>query len=92
MCILKANNNFVTTRIKHPNFTGLQKDLDSGGYIPEWIVKTIEFNHNGEKSWPLKMRYQSVKIRFSSLVFRTRSKAILKLLPSIQKKISLNLK
>ena len=47
--ILKAKNNFVTSRIKHPNFTGLQKDLDSGGYIPEWIVKTIEFNHQGEK-------------------------------------------
>jgi sulfur-oxidizing protein SoxY len=29
------------TRIKHPMFTGLQKDLDSGGYIPEWTVKTI---------------------------------------------------
>ena len=41
--LLKAENNFVTTRIKHPNFTGLQKDLDSGGYIPEWIVTTIEF-------------------------------------------------
>ena len=23
--------------------------MDSGGYIPEWIVKTIEFNQNGEK-------------------------------------------
>ena len=47
--LLKAENNFVTSRIKHPNFTGLQKDLDSGGYIPEWIVKTIEFNHQGGK-------------------------------------------
>lgn len=47
--ILKAGNDFITTRIKHPNFTGLQKDLDSGGYIPEWIVKSIEFNQNGEK-------------------------------------------
>ena len=46
--ILKAENEFVTTRIKHPNFTGLQKDLDSGGFIPEWIVKTIEFNQNGQ--------------------------------------------
>ena len=45
--LIKAENNFVTSRIKHPNFTGLQKDLDSGGYIPEWIVKTIEFNHEG---------------------------------------------
>ena len=44
-----AENDFVTSRIKHPNFTGLQKDLDSGGFIPEWIVKTIEFNQNGEK-------------------------------------------
>ena len=47
--LIKAENNFVTSRIKHPNFTGLQKDLDSGGYIPEWIVKTIEFNHQGGK-------------------------------------------
>ena len=47
--LLKAENNFVTSRIKHPNFTGLQKDLDSGGYIPEWIVKTIEFNHQAGK-------------------------------------------
>jgi sulfur-oxidizing protein SoxY len=47
--ILKAENKFITTRIKHPNFTGLQKDLDSGGYIPEWIVDTIEFNQNGKK-------------------------------------------
>lgn len=47
--ILKAENKFITTRIKHPNFTGLQKDLDSGGYIPEWIVETIEFNQNGKK-------------------------------------------
>ena len=47
--LLKAENNFVTSRIKHPNFTGLQKDLDSGGYIPEWIIKTIEFNHEGGK-------------------------------------------
>jgi sulfur-oxidizing protein SoxY len=27
----------------------LQKDLESGGYIPEWIVKNIEFNKNGKK-------------------------------------------
>ena len=47
--LITAENNFVTSRIKHPNFTGLQKDLDSGGYIPEWIVKTIEFNHQGGK-------------------------------------------
>ena len=47
--ILKAENKFITTRIKHPNFTGLQKDLDSGGFIPEWIVETIEFNQNGKK-------------------------------------------
>lgn len=47
--ILKAESNFVTSRVKHPNFTGLQKDLESGGYIPEWIVKNIEFNKNGKK-------------------------------------------
>ena len=47
--LIKAENNFVTSRIKHPNFTGLQKDLDSGGYIPEWIVKTIEYNHEAGK-------------------------------------------
>jgi sulfur-oxidizing protein SoxY len=47
--LLKTQNNFVTTRIKHPNFTGLQKDLDSGGYIPAWIIENIQFNQGGKK-------------------------------------------
>jgi len=39
--LYKKKDNEQVTRIKHPMFTGLQKDLDSGGYIPEWTVKTI---------------------------------------------------
>jgi sulfur-oxidizing protein SoxY len=47
--LVKAKEDFITTRIKHPNFTGLQKDQDSGGYIPEWIVKQIRYDFNGKK-------------------------------------------
>ena len=39
--LYKSKDGYQTTRIKHPMFTGLQRDLDSGGYIPEWIIKTI---------------------------------------------------
>ena len=39
--LYKKKDNEQVTRIKHPMFTGLQKDLESGGYIPEWTVKTI---------------------------------------------------
>lgn len=39
--LYKKKDGYQTTRIKHPMFTGLQKDLDSGGYIPLWTVKTI---------------------------------------------------
>lgn len=39
--LYKKKDNQHVTRIKHPMFTGLQKDMDSGGYIPEWIIKTI---------------------------------------------------
>jgi len=39
--LYKKKDTEQVTRIKHPMFTGLQKDLDSGGYIPEWTVKTI---------------------------------------------------
>ena len=39
--LYKKQDGQHTTRIKHPMFTGLQRDLDSGGYIPEWIIKTI---------------------------------------------------
>ena len=47
--LVKTKKNFITTRIKHPNFTGLQKDQESGGYIPEWIVKQIRYDFNGER-------------------------------------------
>jgi sulfur-oxidizing protein SoxY len=30
-------------------FTGLQKDLDSGGYIPEWTIRTITWS-DGDKT------------------------------------------
>lgn len=46
--LYKKKNNEQVTRIKHPMFTGLQKDLDSGGYIPEWTIKTITWQ-DGDK-------------------------------------------
>jgi sulfur-oxidizing protein SoxY len=46
--LFKNKDNFITTRIKHPNFTGLQRDLDSGGYIPRWIVEEIIYINNEE--------------------------------------------
>jgi sulfur-oxidizing protein SoxY len=46
--LYKKKDNEQVTRIKHPMFTGLQKDLDSGGYIPEWTIKTITWQ-DGDK-------------------------------------------
>ncbi len=46
--LVKSKDKFLTTRIKHPNFTGLQKDLASGGYIPRWIVEEIIYVNNEE--------------------------------------------
>ena len=46
--LYKKKDNEQVTRIKHPMFTGLQKDLDSGGYIPEWTIKTIEWRDGKE--------------------------------------------
>jgi sulfur-oxidizing protein SoxY len=46
--LIKAKDDFLVTRIKHPNFTGLQRDLDSGGYIPEWIVKDMIYMNDNE--------------------------------------------
>jgi sulfur-oxidizing protein SoxY len=46
--LIKNQDKFITTRIKHPNFTGLQRDLDSGGYIPRWIVEEIIYVINEE--------------------------------------------
>jgi len=46
--LIKTQDKFITTRIKHPNFTGLQRDLDSGGYIPRWIVEEIIYISNEE--------------------------------------------
>jgi sulfur-oxidizing protein SoxY len=42
--LVKSKDNFLTTRIKHPNFTGLQKDLVSQGFIPEWIITEINYS------------------------------------------------
>jgi len=41
--LVKIQDKYLTTRIKHPNFTGLQKDHDSGGYIPKWVVEKIQY-------------------------------------------------
>lgn len=46
--LFKNKNSNQITRIKHPMFTGLQKDLVSGGYIPEWTVKTITWSNDKE--------------------------------------------
>ena len=46
--LVKSKDKFLTTRIKHPNFTGLQKDLASGGFIPRWIVEEIIYVNNEE--------------------------------------------
>ena len=47
--LVKYKDNFITTRVKHPNFTGLQKDQESGGYIPKWIVEYIYYDINNER-------------------------------------------
>ena len=47
--LVKYKDNFITVRVKHPNFTGLQKDQESGGYIPKWIVEDIYFNIDKER-------------------------------------------
>jgi sulfur-oxidizing protein SoxY len=48
--LLKSTKDrYVTTRIKHPNFTGLMKDSINGWYVPEWYVNDVAFSFNGEK-------------------------------------------
>jgi sulfur-oxidizing protein SoxY len=47
--LYKKKGTEQVTRIKHPMFTGLQKDLDSGGYIPEWTIRTITWK-DGDKT------------------------------------------
>ena len=47
--LYKKQGSSQVTRIKHPMFTGLQKDLDSGGYIPEWTIRTITWS-DGDKT------------------------------------------
>lgn len=46
--LVKTKAKYLTTRIKHPMFNGLQRDLDSGGYIPQWIVTQVRYNYKGE--------------------------------------------
>ncbi|NJD36061.1 MAG: quinoprotein dehydrogenase-associated SoxYZ-like carrier [Betaproteobacteria bacterium] len=40
--------NPATFMIKHPQLTGLQRDLVSGGYIPAFFVQKVEFSYNGK--------------------------------------------
>ena len=48
--LLKSTKDrYVTTRIKHPNFTGLMKDSINGWFVPEWYVKDVVFSYNGKK-------------------------------------------
>ena len=46
--LVKAKKSYITTRIKHPNFTGLQKDSINGWFVPEWIVTQVRYDFNGE--------------------------------------------
>jgi len=46
--LIKSKNNYLTTRIKHPNFTGLQRDSINGWFVPEWIIKQVRYDFNGE--------------------------------------------
>jgi sulfur-oxidizing protein SoxY len=41
--LIKYKDQFITTRIKHPNFTGLQKDSINGWFVPKWIVEKIQY-------------------------------------------------
>lgn len=45
--LYKKQEDTHTTRIKHPMFTGLQRDLDSQGYIPQWTVRNITWYQKG---------------------------------------------
>lgn len=40
--------NPATFMIKHPMFTGLQRDLASGGYKPAFYIQKVAFNYNGK--------------------------------------------
>jgi sulfur-oxidizing protein SoxY len=40
--------NAATFMLKHPQLTGLQRDLASGGYIPAFFVQKVEFTYNGK--------------------------------------------
>ncbi|MDC0183284.1 quinoprotein dehydrogenase-associated SoxYZ-like carrier [Nitrosomonadales bacterium] len=46
--LVKAKKDYLTTRIKHPNFNGLQKDSINGWFVPEWIVTQVRYDFNGE--------------------------------------------
>jgi len=47
--LVKVKKKYLTTRIKHPNFTGLQKDSINGWFVPEWIVTQVRYDFNGER-------------------------------------------
>lgn len=40
--------NPATVLIKHPMFTGLQRDLVSGGYRPAFYMKKLDISYNGQ--------------------------------------------
>ena len=40
--------NSATFMLKHPQLTGLQRDLASGGYIPAFFVNKVVFTYNGK--------------------------------------------
>jgi len=43
-----GETNTATFLIKHPMFTGLQRDLVSGGYKPAFYIQKVAFTYNGK--------------------------------------------
>lgn len=44
--VKKGEANAATFLIKHPMFTGLQRDLASGGYKPAFFINKVSFSYN----------------------------------------------
>lgn len=52
---LKVKEDLVVGMIKHPMWTGLQKDLVSGGTRPAWWVETVKLSHNDKVLFKAKL-------------------------------------
>jgi|TARA_B110000971_G_scaffold185666_1_gene193991 sulfur-oxidizing protein SoxY len=71
--LLKSKNRYVTTRIKHPNFTGLMKDSINGWYVPEWYVNDVAFSFNGEKILNVKSGISISQDPYIKFSFKTKN-------------------